>query len=86
MDQPNKPYFGVTKKATASVSGAVSPGKRIHLQSECINQLTKWHKLMNDGVITLEEYQDMHKTILGDKEILIFRDERTTVAKINVIN
>ena len=63
---PNKPFFGVTKKAAASVPGAVSPGKRIHLWSECIDQLTKWHKLMDDGVITLEEYQDMHKTILGD--------------------
>ena len=67
FDQPpNKPFFGVTKKATASVPGAVSPGKRIHLRSECIDQLTKWHKLMDDGVISLEEYQDMHKTILGD--------------------
>ena len=63
---PNKPFFGVTKTAAASVTGSVSPGKRIHLRSECIDQLTKWHKLMNDGVISVEEYQDMHKTILGD--------------------
>ena len=52
---PNKPFFGVTRRATASVPGAVSPGRRIRLQSECIDQLTKWHKLMNDGVITSEE-------------------------------
>ena len=61
---PNKPFFGATK--TASIGGGASPGKRIHLQSECIDQLTKWHKLKDDGVITMEEYQDMHKTILGD--------------------
>ena len=66
---PNKSFFGATKKAAASAPsapGAVSPGRRIHLRSECIDQLTKWHKLMDDGVISLEEYQDMHKTILGD--------------------
>lgn len=61
---PNKPFFGATK--TASIGGGASPGKRIRLRSECIDQLTKWSKLKNDGVITMEEYQDMHKTILGD--------------------
>lgn len=62
---PNKP-FAVTRRATASIPGAVSPGRRIRLQSECIDQLTKWHKLMNDGVIISEEYQDMHTAVLGD--------------------
>jgi len=38
---PNKPFFGVTRRATASVPGAISPGRHIHLQSECIDQLTK---------------------------------------------
>lgn len=65
---PNKPFFGVPKKAAASVPGAASPGNRIHLRSECIDQLTKWHKLMDDGVITLEEYQEMHKTIMEDNK------------------
>ena len=37
-----------------------------HLRSECIDQLTKWHKLMNGGAITKEEYEDMHKTIMGN--------------------
>ena len=62
---PKKPFFGASKTASTS-SGLPSPGKRIHLRSECIDQLTKWHKLMNDGVITKEEYEDMHKTIMGD--------------------
>lgn len=71
---PNKPFFGATK--TASIGGGASPGKRIHLRSECIDQLTKWHKLKSDGVITMEEYQDMHKTILGDiKKFRVMRKQ-----------
>ena len=65
---PNKPFFGATKSASASASGGVSPGKRIHLRSECIDQLTKWHKLMNEGVISAEEYKDMHKTMSDMKK------------------
>ena len=61
---PKKPFFGASK--TANTSSGLPPEKRIHLKSECTEQLTKWHKLMNDGVITKEEYEDMHKTIMGD--------------------
>lgn len=59
---PNKPYFGCTRTAASTTS----PGKRIKLRSECIDQLTKWHQLMENGVISSQEYEDMHKTILGD--------------------
>ena len=60
---PDKPFFG--KKSQAN-SGVSSPGKRIQLHTQCIDQLTKWHKLMEDGVITNEEYKEMHKTIMSD--------------------
>ena len=59
---PNKPYFGCTRTAASTTS----PGKRIKLRSECIDQLTKWHQLMENGVISSQEYEDMHKTILRD--------------------
>ena len=42
---PNKPFFSATKKAAASAPsapGTVSPSSRIHLRSECIDQLTNW--------------------------------------------
>lgn len=61
-DPPNKAFFGGGSKASASAS----PGKRIHLRSQCIDQLTKWHKLMEEGAISEEEYEDMHSTILSD--------------------
>ena len=48
-DPPNKPFFGCPKNATLTAS---SPGKRIRLRSKCIDQLTKWHKLMEAGVIS----------------------------------
>lgn len=50
-DPPNKPFFGCPKNATLTAS---SPGKRIRLRS------------MEAGVISDEEYQEMHTTILGD--------------------
>ena len=49
----------------ASASQA-SPGKRIHQRSECINQLKKLHKLMEDGIVSEEQYREMHKKIMAD--------------------
>jgi len=59
---PNKPFFGKQSQPN-TVS---SPGKRIQLRTQCIDQLTKWHRLMEDQVISKEEYQEMHKTIMSD--------------------
>ena len=72
---PNLPFFRRHKSATPpSTSGlpgtssteAVSPGKRISLRSECMNQLDKWHSLLDRGIITQEQYEDMQKAILND--------------------
>ena len=38
----------------------------INLRTQCIDQLTKWHRLMEDGVISQNEYEEMHKPILSD--------------------
>ena len=51
---------------TSSSSVAVSPGKRVSLRSECINQLDKWHSLLEKGIITQEQYEEMQKAILKD--------------------
>ena len=63
---PNKSFFG---KKNPSSAGGVSPGKRISLRSECINQLDKWHQLKEHGVITPEQYEELQKTILVDIKI-----------------
>ena len=50
---------------TSSSSVAVSSGKRVSLRSECINQLDKWHSLLEKG-ITQEQYEEMQKAIVKD--------------------
>ena len=70
---PNLPFFQKNKGAAPpstsvlpSTSEAVSPGKRISLRSECMNQLDKWHSLIDRGIITQKQYEDMQKAILKD--------------------
>lgn len=59
---PDKPFFGKSRKESVGVS----PGKRISLRSECINQLDKWHQLKERGVISGDQYDELQKTILTD--------------------
>ena len=74
---PDQPFFkGSQKKASmstpissnvsASSSLTASPGKRVSLRSECINQLDKWHSLLEKGIVSQEQYDQMQKTILSD--------------------
>ena len=58
----NKPFFG--KQQPESNGTVSSPGKHIQLRTQCIDQLTKWHKLFEDGVISNEN--QMHRTIVSD--------------------
>ena len=44
----------------------VSPGKRLNMRSECIDQLEKWHRLMQNGVITPEQYKEIQDNILSN--------------------
>lgn len=67
---PDKPFFrlGKGKKATASASVPVgiSPSKKIDLRSKCIEQLDKWHTLMERGAISADDYKEMQMQILSD--------------------
>ena len=63
---PKKPFFGTKKPTSATVSTCISPGKKINMRSELIDQLDKWHRLMDRGAITEEQYKDLQETILGD--------------------
>ena len=66
---PNKHFFTVNKKmagaSTSSMPG-ISPGKRLNMRSECIDQLEKWHRLMQNGAITPEQYKEIQDNILSD--------------------
>ena len=69
QDPPKKPFFKSNSKAHKlddKSSDGLSPGKRIQYRSECINQLDKWHGLMERGAITEEEFKEMQQTILTD--------------------
>ena len=64
---PKKPFF---KKPVAccdtSTSNTLSPGKRISYRSECIDQLDKWHALLEKGAISKTQFEELQQTILGD--------------------
>ena len=44
----------------------MSPGKRIKYRSECIDQLDKWHALLEKGVIDQAQFKELQDTILHD--------------------
>ena len=43
-----------------------SPAKRLGFRTENIDQLSKWHNLLEKGGITQQEYDELKKTILQD--------------------
>ena len=57
-----------TQGSAGSSSQPESPGKRIRYRGECMDQLTKWHSLMEKGIITEEQYQGFVGKILNDIE------------------
>ena len=65
---PDKTLFGKSRKKALSTAtqAAISPGKRLSMRSECIDQLDNWHKLMERGAISPEEYKELQGTILTD--------------------
>ena len=65
IDPPAKRFFKASK-VTDHVQEGLSPAKRLNMRSECINQLDKWHLLMERGAITTEQYKEYQDTILAD--------------------
>ena len=58
---------GDKPSATTSKSASFpSPGKRVSIRTECIDQLQKWHSLLDCGAINKEQYEELQKTILSD--------------------
>ena len=49
-----------------SVSVASSPTKCLNLRMQCIDQLSKWHVLLESGAISQSQYEDLKGTILDD--------------------
>jgi len=68
-EPPNTPYFAGTglKSATTNKSSTgVSPSKRLMMRTQCIDQLDKWHTLLEKGCITQADYNEMQGKIMAD--------------------
>ena len=63
---PDKPFLKLNKKVPTATQKSLSPGKRISYRTECIEQLGKWHELMEKGAISQSQFKDLQETILGD--------------------
>lgn len=74
---PDKPFFRGSKREGSTlsddpaskrerVSAGVSPGRKVNIRSELINQLDKWHKLLNADVISQQEYDELKLKIMED--------------------
>lgn len=59
---PNKPFFKTKARGITPSITCISPGKKINLRSELIQQLDKWHDLKVRGIITEEQYKDFEET------------------------
>ena len=68
--KPSTPVVAtaVVTQGSAGSSQPESPGKRIRYRGECMDQLTKWHSLMEKGIIIEEQYQGFVGKILNDIE------------------
>ena len=58
---PKKSFFG---KHGRDNTTTVSPSKRLSFRSECLNQLDKWHQLMERGAVSSEEYGELQEIFL----------------------
>ena len=56
--------------STSDSAIGISPGKRINLRSECMQQLDKWHRLLEKGTITELEYKETQEHILKEMKRL----------------
>lgn len=50
----------------SSPSIITSPSKRVGLRSQCIEQLVKWHSLLEKGAISQLQYDEMQKAIMEE--------------------
>ena len=61
-----QPSQQVPRKLSSSTSMSNSPSKRLGFRSQFIEQLSKWHDLLEKGGINEQQYEDLKQTILGD--------------------
>ena len=47
-----------------------SPSKKVGIRSELITQLKQWHALLESGVVSQSEYDEMKSAIMTDMKDL----------------
>ena len=74
---PDLPYFTHCKKKRNSQSSedgssasSGTPTKRLCLRTTCIDQLSKWHDLLQSGAISQVQYDEMKDVIMKDMKSL----------------
>ena len=77
-EPPNKPFFthGRKRSNEASTSAETpptkksssidSPGRKVRVRTELIDQLDKFHKLKESGALSSSEYDELRSNILSD--------------------
>jgi len=50
-------------------SNNVTPTKQLGMHTECIDQLSKWHALLQNGMISNEQYEELKGVILKDMSV-----------------
>ena len=63
-ERPNNEHDTLSCSKTRIVSN--SPGRKVSIRMELIDQLEKWNQLRTSGVIDESEYQELRKTIITD--------------------
>ena len=43
-----------------------SPMKRLNMRTQCIEQLSKWHVLLESGAISQAQYEELKSSIIDD--------------------
>lgn len=52
--------------SSQNLPSGISPSKRVNLRTECMKQLEIWYSLLEKGMITKEQYDEVQGTILND--------------------
>ena len=60
------PQGKASESKQATLSSGMSPGRKVNIWSELINQLDKWHKLLDSSMSTQNEYDKLKGKILSD--------------------
>ena len=67
-EKPIEKESDMPEKSSCSTAASVanSPTKRLNLRMQCIDQLSKWHVLLESGAINKSQYEELKGTILED--------------------